>query len=347
MHTAQPMFSICIPAYNRAKYLKPLLDSIYCQNFDDFEIVICEDKSTERNEIRKIVEQYMSKYPNTICYFENPVNFGYDANIRNLVEKSSGIFCFFMGNDDLLCKDALKIVANAIDRHKNIGFVLKSYAWFNDNPDEITQVIHYFKDEKIFKAGKESIRICFRRSGVISGFIVHRNIAQSVATQDYDGSLYYQMHLSGEALVKMSALYLPDVLVLCRNSEAPEFGSSESEKGKYTPGSYTPTARLNMVAGAVRIAEGLDSRHGLGVTNDILRDYANYFYPYIKDQLNLPPYEFYSLYKSFCRIGFSRFPMFHFYCFICYCLGQSKFDILISVVRKFLGRSPHFGKIGI
>jgi len=347
MHAAQPMFSICIPAYNRAKYLKPLLDSIYSQNFDDFEVVICEDKSSERNEIREIVTQYITKYPNTICYFENSINLGYDANIRNLVDKSSGIFCFFMGNDDLMCKDALQIVANGIARNKNIGFVLKSYAWFNDTPDKITQVIRYFNEERVFMAGKEAISICFRRSGVISGFIVHRNTAQKVATEDYDGSLYYQMHLSGEALVHMNALYIPEVLVLGRNSEAPDFGNSESEKGKYTPGSYTPTARLNMVAGAVRIAEGLDSRHGLGVTDDILRDYANYFYPYIKDQLTLPPYEFYKLYRSFCRIGFSRFPMFHLYCFICYCLGQSNFDKLTSVVRKFLGRSPQFGKVGI
>jgi abequosyltransferase len=347
MSDARRMFSICIPAYNRAMHLAPLLDSIYAQDFKDFEIVICEDQSRERSEIHKIVEQYIVKYPNTLRYFENPKNLGYDGNIRNLVEKSSGLYCFFMGNDDLMCEAALAVVANAVKCNKNIGFVLKSYAWFNETPNQITQVIRYVSDERVLTAGKKAISICFRRSGVISGFIVHRDAAQKVATTDYDGTLYYQMHLSSEALVNMNAICLPNLLVLGRNFESPEFGNSEAEKGKYTPGCYTPAARLNMVSGAVRIAKDLDARHGLDVTEDILRDYANYFYPYIKDQLNLPLSQFFALYREFGKIGFVRFPMFHLYCLVCFCLGEKNFDKMTALIRKILGRSPQFGQMKV
>ena len=98
-----PKFSICIPAYNRVRYLPALLDSIYTQDCNDFEIVICEDVSPERKHIAAIVRNYAERHPDTLRYYENETTLGYDSNIRNLVEKADGDFCFFMGNDDLMC----------------------------------------------------------------------------------------------------------------------------------------------------------------------------------------------------------------------------------------------------
>jgi hypothetical protein len=40
MKAKRPTFSICIPAYNRAHHLSRLLDSIFAQDFEDFNIVI-------------------------------------------------------------------------------------------------------------------------------------------------------------------------------------------------------------------------------------------------------------------------------------------------------------------
>jgi abequosyltransferase len=98
-------------------------------------------------------------------------SFCYDANIRNLVEKASGEYCFFMGNDDLMCPDALENVAGVLERHPDVGLVLKSYAWFAHEP-EVNQVVRYFVDEHVLAAGKEAIRICFRRSGYLRLCIV-------------------------------------------------------------------------------------------------------------------------------------------------------------------------------
>ncbi len=74
---------------------------------------------------------------------------------------------------------------------------------------------------------------------------------------DLTETLYYQMHLTACVLSTMNAVATPKVLVLCRNTEAPEFGNSEKEKGKYVPGRYTPQARLNMVGGALSIIKDL------------------------------------------------------------------------------------------
>ncbi|MHB1022597.1 MAG: glycosyltransferase family 2 protein [Acidobacteriaceae bacterium] len=345
MNQERTKFSICIPAYNRARHLPALLDSILSQDYKNFNIVICEDNSTERAQISVIAQRYAEQYPGVIFYHENVSNFGYDKNIRRLVECATGEFCFFMGNDDILCPGALANVADILSRYKDVGLVLKSYAWFDHVPEQINQEVRYFNEERSFSAGNEAITVCFRRSGVISGYIVHRDSAHAAATDRFDGSLYYQMHLTSAVLAERCAIFTPKVLVLCRNGEPPEFGNSDNETGRYVPGHYTPQARLHMVGGALEIIKQFDKTNGTQMTSSVMRDYANYFYPYIRDQLKLPLSRFFFLYRSYGKMGFYKYPMFHAYFLLGYMLGEEKFDALTRQIRGKLGRSPQFGLI--
>jgi len=344
MNNVRRTFSICIPAYNRARLLKPLLDSIFAQDFKDFEIVICEDNSPERGDISAVVRSYIDINPGIIRYYENAANLGYDANIRQLIEKANGLYCFFMGNDDLMCEGALSHVDGLIRRHPNVGFVLKSYAVFDSIPDNISQELRYFKEECEFSPGRQAIVLCYRRSGVISGYIVNRDAAYECATDQFDGTLYYQMHVTASVLLTKSAVFSPKVLVLCRNSEPPDFGNSIKERNVYTPGCYTPRARLNMVSGALSIIAALKTDRDDRLMDDIMRDYANYFYPFIIDQLSLSCKEYFRLYRGYWKMGFGRYPLFHVYCIGCYLLGSRQFDRIIRFVRKWLGRNIQFGK---
>jgi glycosyltransferase involved in cell wall biosynthesis len=339
----RPKFSICIPAYNRARHLAPLLDSILGQEYEDFEIVLCEDHSPERGAIAAITEEYRQRFPGKIRFYLNERNLGYDGNIRNLVGKAAGEFCFFMGNDDLMCETALRVVSEVLDRHENVGVVLRSYAWFDDTPDRLAAEVCYFPEERVFSPGPEAISVFFRRSGVISGYIVHSDSAREVATSRFDGSLLYQMHLTANVLVTRSAVFTPALLVLCRNSEPPDFGNSAPERAVYVPGRYTPQARLKMIAGALSIVRDLKETRGVDVVDVITRDFANYFYPYIRDQLNASGRELFSLYREFGKMGFSKHWLFHVYFALGYVLGARRLDACIKLGRKMLGHSPRFG----
>jgi abequosyltransferase len=338
------LFSVCIPAYNRVHHLTDLLDSIFAQDFNDFEVVICEDLSRERQQIAAIVHEYQSSYPEKLRYFENEENLGYDANIRNLVHRASGQFCFFMGNDDLMCQGALQNVASIVSRYPNAGLILKSYGWFDETPEKVNQEIRWFKEEKEFPAGVPAIRFAFRRSGVIAGYVVHRDSADQAATDKFDGTLFYQMHLTANVLIHKTAVCTPQVLVLCRGNE-PEFGNCAKEKGHFTPGRYTPQARLTMIGGALSIIRHLKQTQGIDVVEDVIHDYANYFFPYIRDQLTLPPREFYELYRAYGRMGFARYPLYHLYFFLGYLLGEKRFDALTALFRARIGRGPRFGNV--
>src|SRR4051794_24699150 len=107
--TAAPKLSVCIPAYNRSEVLADLLETIVSQDYADYEVVIVEDHSPERDEIRAIVQRHADRYPQ-IHYFENKKNLGYDGNMREVILRASGDYCFFMGNDDLMAVGALRAV---------------------------------------------------------------------------------------------------------------------------------------------------------------------------------------------------------------------------------------------
>jgi glycosyltransferase involved in cell wall biosynthesis len=163
------LITVCIPAYNRAKLLAPLLESIFSQAFDDFDVLICEDGSPEREAIAVVVRRFQQLYPGRIQYEENPANLGYDGNIRRLTELASGRYCLFMGNDDLLCEGALASIAASIAAHPECGVVVRSYASFEGDPAHHKQVFRYFPQEYVLPAGVQAVATAYRRSVVISG----------------------------------------------------------------------------------------------------------------------------------------------------------------------------------
>jgi len=91
-----PKLSICIPSYNRPQQLSVLLRSVDC-DAAVVEIVICEDCSPKQEEVRAVVREFVKESPYCVSYHENELNYGYDANLRKLIDFAKGQFVLFMG----------------------------------------------------------------------------------------------------------------------------------------------------------------------------------------------------------------------------------------------------------
>ena len=341
---SQPFLSICIPSYNRAQFLKPLLDSIICQTYQNFEIMICEDLSPQREEIKNIIDL---NYKNElrIKLYLNEVNLGYDANFRELLSKSQGEYCFFMGNDDLMAPGALKKVAEVLEEHTDVGLILRSYSWFVSNPEKPEQTVRYFDEDRIFPPGAATIATAYRRCGVLSGYIIHRDTALEFDTNEFDSFLYYQMYLAACILTKKQAYYIHDVITYSRSTESPDFGNSSKEKSIFTPGKYTPSARIHMVTGMLTIAKGVQQKTNVYFYDKVERDIANYVYPYISDQLDLSPIKFYKFYRNMGKTGLKRHKMFHIHFLVAYILKEKGYNYITKIIREKMGRSPSIGSI--
>ncbi|MEO5333095.1 MAG: glycosyltransferase family 2 protein [Magnetococcus sp. YQC-5] len=341
----KPLFSISIPAYNRAVLLPPLLDSILAQNFDDYEIVIAEDGSPEREKIRAVVEAYSICHPGLFIYVENATNLGYDANIRNLCHLAQGEYLLFMGNDDLLCAGALAKIAAAVLKYPDVGVVLRSYAAFDGTPDNIVQISRYFANELFFPAGPETSVTIYRRSVVISGMVIHRESATSVTTERFDGTLLYQLYLVATILLTKNAVHLPDILVLYRNGGIPDFGTSPAEQGRFVPQAQTPASSLHFVQSMLDIAKYVESHHSVKIFQPVLRDIANYSYPLLAIQSGQPLTVFVHYLWELARMGLGWYLLFWGYALSILLLGTRRVDRLIRWIKGFLGYTPTLGKV--
>lgn len=340
-----PLISVCIPAYNRAALLPALLDSIFEQDFIDFEVVIAEDRSPERSAIALVAADYGARFPGRICYCENPVNLGYDGNLRRLIELASGGYVVFMGNDDLMAPGALRAIAEATERYDRVGVVLRSYSSFREDPFTPEQVFRYFDGERFFPAGAETIVTFFRRSVFISGMVIRRDAALVCATKAFDGSLLYQQHLVGNILAKENGVYLPDILSFHRLDGTPDFGNSEAERGRFVPRSQTPESSVHFMRGMLEIARSLDGTLGLNVYRFIMRDIGNYAYPILSIQAGLKSTDLIRYLIALAKLGFWRVPLFHIYALGLLILGRKNCDVLISIIKGKLGRAPRLGNV--
>lgn len=339
----RPRFSICIPAYNRAALLVPLLESILHQQADDIEVLICEDKSPERKAIADVVRTFQDRFPGCIRYHENEVNLGYDGNLRQLVRLARGEFCLFMGNDDLMCPGALQAVRSVIDRNPGCGVVVRTYASFDISPDQPKQVFRYFPQEHVIAAGSQAICTAYRRSVVISGMVIHRDAAEALHTNTHDGSLLYQLYLVGRILAQRSVVFVPDVIALRRDGVPPDFGNSEAERGKFVPHDQTPDSSLHFMRGMLAIARQVELDTQLKVFAAIRADIGHYSYPILSIQARRPAGVFLSYSIRLAALGFWRYPLFYAYGLALLMAGPDRTDQLIASIKRRLGHTPRFG----
>ncbi len=98
-----PQLSICILTYNRAPYLRSLLQCIMRQFTDDIppgtvEIYVRNNASTD--DTAAVLAEYAALLPD-LRHTTLAVNEGFDRNCFSIVREARGTFCWLMGDDDL------------------------------------------------------------------------------------------------------------------------------------------------------------------------------------------------------------------------------------------------------
>lgn len=122
-----PLFSIVIPAYNRADFIQGTIDSVLAQNFRDFEVIVVDDGSSDGT--AEIVG--MANDCRLRCFKTGRQE---RLKARNFGARNArGRYVNFMDSDDRLYPDHLAEAASLIARHGNpevfhLGFEIKTPA---------------------------------------------------------------------------------------------------------------------------------------------------------------------------------------------------------------------------
>lgn len=112
MGSHNPVVSIGLPVYNGEKYLAEAIQSFLNQSFHDFELVICDNASTDHTE--EVSKEYAA-LDSRIHYSRNQVNVGAARNHNLVFELSRGRYFKWAGDDDLYATDYLLECVNLLN----------------------------------------------------------------------------------------------------------------------------------------------------------------------------------------------------------------------------------------
>lgn len=114
--------SIIIPVYNSEKYLRKTIESALQQTYADIEIIAVDDGSNDRSP--NILKEYDDKIK-----VITKVNGGTGTALNTGIESMTGEWFKWLGNDDVLEKDAVEIMIKEI---KKIGIESNNYIFYTN-----------------------------------------------------------------------------------------------------------------------------------------------------------------------------------------------------------------------
>jgi glycosyltransferase involved in cell wall biosynthesis len=118
-----PRVSIGVPVYNGQRFIRATLDSILAQTYTDFEVVICDNASTDSTE--QICREYVARDPR-VRYVRNDRNIGPAPNYNKCFEHARGELFKWCAADDIMGPDFLRRCVEELDQDPSLVAVWPS-----------------------------------------------------------------------------------------------------------------------------------------------------------------------------------------------------------------------------
>lgn len=156
-----PALSVIIPNYNHAKFLPRCFEAIIKQDFQDFEIVVIDDGSTDNSV--ELIQEFQSKHPTKIKFYRNLINQGVSPAVNRAIEFTEGKYIAFLSADDLILPNFFSAAMNILREHPEAGGCATFQYFYNESdPTKIREMKNrylssptYFSPEEYKKKLRE------------------------------------------------------------------------------------------------------------------------------------------------------------------------------------------------
>lgn len=179
-----PFFSIIIPAYNREDYIEQCLDSVFAQSFNDYEIIVVDDGSTDRTV--DILEGYGERI-RLVCQD----NAGAGVARQTGCSQARGVYIAFLDSDDLWFPWTLNTYHQIIEKEAMPSVLWgANYGFKGDDAPEIPEcgVLDYLKSKNFYSLGHPcpmvaTCNFVIKREAFesTSGFFSHRHLCEDTS----------------------------------------------------------------------------------------------------------------------------------------------------------------------
>ncbi|NNU77319.1 glycosyltransferase family 2 protein [Clostridium estertheticum] len=185
--------SVIMGVFNGEKHVSKAIDSILNQTYSDFELIICDDASTDNS--LNIIKNYISKY-DRIILVENDVNLGLAATLNRCLEVAKGEYIARMDDDDVSLPHRFEKQIEYLEANPNCT-ILGGAARLYDGEGDYGKISHKRNPNKIdiFKSPKFIHPTVIMRSEALKKVSGYTVADYTKRTEDYD--LWCKLYANG------------------------------------------------------------------------------------------------------------------------------------------------------
>lgn len=302
MKAKRPTLSICVPTFNRGKYIGQTLQSLIEHTDSSVEIVVSDNAS--QDETSEIVAQHSRTRP--IVYHRFDENVGADRNFLKAVSLAKGDYCWLFGSDDLLLSN-LDSVFEVIEGQPGITGISLPALSCNLEMTQCISLIGGSFEHREEVTRFESVEETFLNIGEYFGFLtghIFRRSAWVDASRQFDPSpffnAYVHVYLFGRALQQSPGwCYLDKTLIAYRNGNDSFLADGRIRRMEIDMNGYR------------RIAEALFGAHSPTTHRFIRKICRIHIYSWIWQlHQNMPRREFHAVLPKVFR-AYYRYPEFY------------------------------------
>jgi len=148
-----PFFSVIIPTYNRVEFLRIAIESVLKQTFDDYELIIIDDGSTDKT---KAMIQNLYAKNRKLSYFYQK-NQGVSKARNQGITQSKGKFIAYLDSDDRFCRQKLEISHTYIENNPQCKIFHTQEIWYYNGAILSQKAYHQKPTGLIFP---NSLKLC-------------------------------------------------------------------------------------------------------------------------------------------------------------------------------------------
>lgn len=195
-------FSVLIPVYNTEKYLEECLQSILNQTYQDFEIIIVDDGSTDSS--GTICDNYQNAHPEKIKVIHKE-NQGLISARRVGIANATGDYCIFVDSDDFIKLNLLETIYCTLIEDSCVDLLIYSFVYYTDG--EPVKEFQRIKDDNYIwtKDNKKDIYEKLLFSTEVTPIWIKAVRTSLLQSDPTDYSVYYNQNMGEDFL---QSLYL-------------------------------------------------------------------------------------------------------------------------------------------
>ena len=217
-----PLISVCITSYNRVNELSRCLKSIKTKHINQIEIVVSEDCSPKKNEIKEVVLNFKKISPYRLIFNTNEENLGFDRNLRKLIDIANGKYLLFVTDDDSFMDDKLDELIKLII---NIDFSVGFTPYFDCITNKYERKL---KSTEAIPAGMKSVTKHLYSSILLSGLIFKKSMIPKYDIKLFANLIYSQVYLFAFILRKNRGYYIDVPIIRYIGDGENSFGKNDA-----------------------------------------------------------------------------------------------------------------------